>query len=50
MNNYLHYLNDNYFKEIDYIYIESKTNTTQNEKNYIRKIRSSSSEEVSPGN
>ena len=48
MNNYLHYLNDNYFKEIKYIYIHSKLN--KNEKNNIRKIRSSSSEEVSPGN
>ncbi len=43
MNNYLQYLNENYFKENNYIYIESKLNKNQNEKNYIRKIRSSSS-------
>ena len=39
MNKYLNYLNDNYFKEINYIYIkQSKTNKTKT--NEQRKIKS----------
>lgn len=35
MNKYLNYLNDNYFKEINYIYIKQKKKNDKNRNNLL---------------